>query len=326
MPFHTKRKFNKRINQDYSYKRIFLKRYSNIREDRSNMSYSVLFFDSGVGGLSVYQEVIKKYSGINSFYLFDNLCFPYGIQPDDLVVSRVVTLLSSFYQKFKPDLIVIACNTASTVALEAVRKELNIPIVGVVPAIKPAAKVTPNGVVGLLATPATIRRSYTNHLIKEFAENKTVLKIGSTELVDIAERKLAGLPYNETIITSVLSEWIDLDDSQKPGSIVLGCTHFPHLRNEIQKLFPNTILVDSGEAIARRVLDLLHLESTSDSSLESTNVDNTNASQEAFQKEVVKAKEHNFSKAYYTDENKYSLKLKQTFEAFGFSSLELFKG
>ena len=171
------------------------------------MNYNVLFFDSGIGGLSVCQETMKQNHDITPLYLFDNLHFPYGIQPDNVVIETVVDLIVRFTSEIHVDLAVIACNTASTVALEQVRKAVDIPIVGVVPAIKPAARISRNGVIGLLATPATIRRKYTDDLIRSFASDCTVLKIGTSELVEIAERKMIGLPYDEQIISHVLHDW-----------------------------------------------------------------------------------------------------------------------
>jgi glutamate racemase len=219
--------------------------------------YKVLFFDSGVGGLSIYNDVMKKCSEfITPIYLFDNDFCPYGDKTDEVVLSRVLAIMKNVMDKIKPDLIVIACNTASTVALEQVRKLVQIPVIGVVPAIKPAAKLSRIKKIGLLATPATILREYTDKLIKQFASDVDVLKIGTTELVDLAEKKVALETYDESIISSVLSPWLELP--QPPDVIVLGCTHFPHLKTEISKLFPNSLVIDSGEAIARRLIDLLN--------------------------------------------------------------------
>ena len=220
------------------------------------MTKQVLIFDSGVGGLSVFQEMIRKNPNINSFYLFDNACFPYGELEDDFLIKRLTGLLLSFVKEHHIDLIVIACNSASTVALDALRSHFSIPIVGVVPAIKPAARLTEKGIVGLLATPATIRRLYTSQLIEEFAANIEVLKIGSTELVKLAEEKLHGNAVDKERLQKILEPW--LIRQKKPDTLVLGCTHFPLLKNEIAECFANKVkLVDSGRAIAKRVYHLL---------------------------------------------------------------------
>jgi len=154
-------------------------------------------------------------------------------------------------------LIVIACNSASTIALEGLRKHFSIPIVGVVPAIKPATRITNNNVIGLLATPATIDRVYTTQLISEFAAGKTVLRIGSTRLVQLAEDKLIGKTLLIDDFKAVLAPWLDNQENM-PDTLVLGCTHFPLIKTEIAACFSRPIrLVDSGKAIALRVKQLL---------------------------------------------------------------------
>ena len=216
----------------------------------------VLIFDSGVGGLSVFQEVISQSTNVDCFYLFDNAYFPYGELEDQFLIKRLTELLLSFVKKQPVDLIIIACNSASTVALNSLRSSFSIPVVGVVPAIKPAALRTKNGVIGLLATPATIKRNYTNLLIEQFATDIEVLKIGSTALVQLAEDKLQGVPVDKKQLQIILSPYLSAD--KKPDTLVLGCTHFPLLKEEIASCFTDDIeLVDSGTAIASRVYQLL---------------------------------------------------------------------
>ena len=216
----------------------------------------VLIFDSGVGGLSTYREIIGKNPNINSFYLFDNAYFPYGELEDTFLVERVKELILSFVKKQHIDLIVIACNSASTLVLAPLRKVLSIPIVGVVPAIKPAAQCTKNGVIGLLATPATVKRDYTVKLINEFAKDVEIYKIGSTELVKLAEDKLHGLTVDPVQLAMIFEPWKSL--AKQPDTLVLGCTHFPLLKDELMGIFGHDVrLVDSGVAIAKRVYQLL---------------------------------------------------------------------
>ena len=218
----------------------------------------VLIFDSGVGGLSVYEEVIKLNRNIKCNYLFDNANFPYGELPRERLVKRLIQLLNDFMQVHPTDLIVIACNSASTIALEQLRAYFTIPIVGVVPAIKPASLITRNNVIGLLATPATVERDYTSTLINEFAVGKTVLCIGSTKLVKLAEDKLIGNVLNQHDFETILAPWLCENEDNYPDTLVLGCTHFPLLKDEITACFTRPIqLVDSGEAIALRVKKLL---------------------------------------------------------------------
>lgn len=219
-------------------------------------SQQVLIFDSGVGGLSIFQKILKQNPSVTYHYLFDNTYFPYGELEELFLIDRLTSLLLAFLESQHIDLIVIACNTASTIALNNLRKLISVPIIGVVPAIKPAASITKNNVIGLLATPATINRAYTQELIDKFAKNASVVKIGSTKLVQLAELKLQGANIEHEEVKEILKSWLELEI--QPDTIVLGCTHFPLLKNEISKCFPNDIrLVDSGDAIAKRVSDLL---------------------------------------------------------------------
>jgi glutamate racemase len=220
----------------------------------------VLIFDSGVGGLSVYEQIIRLNPTIKCHYLFDNAYFPYGELPREKLVTRLIQLLSDFMLDHPVDLIVIACNSASTVALEALRLHFSIPIVGVVPAIKPATQMTVNNVIGLLATPGTIEREYTSQLIEQFAADKTVLRIGSTKLVKLAEDKLIGKALKQSDFESILAPWTT-NQVNMPDTLVLGCTHFPLLKTEILACFDRPMyLVDSGKAIALRVQKLLQVE------------------------------------------------------------------
>ena len=220
----------------------------------------VLFFDSGMGGLTVMAAVKARCPQLEYAYLFDNAAFPYGDKSEDFLIDRVDLLLKEGYSRLKPDLIVVACNTASTVVLPVLRHDLPVPIVGVVPAIKPAAKLSRRGIIGLLATPGTVKRAYTDHLIAQFAADVKVLRLGTTELVEEAERKLQGQTVNMKRLTAVLKPWTDLQEDLKPDMAVLGCTHFPLLKDEIgQILGQKCTLIDSGDAIARRVESLLDI-------------------------------------------------------------------
>lgn len=216
---------------------------------------NILIFDSGMGGLSVYQEVKRHMPEHRYDYVFDNAFFPYGEQPEATIIERCVQLICPLVQERAIDLVVIACNTASTVALPSLRARLTIPVVGVVPAIKPAAKISQNHVIALLATPGTVKRPYTDRLIEQFAAHCQVLKIGVTELVVEAERKMAGYPVNmESIRHALLSV---VEAKTQPDTLILGCTHFPLLKDEIHQIVPDITLVDSGAAIAKRVSTLL---------------------------------------------------------------------
>ncbi|USP15343.1 glutamate racemase [Vibrio gazogenes] len=218
----------------------------------SSQVSNILIFDSGVGGLSVYREIIQRLPDHNYFYLFDNEGYPYGELPQQELLHRVEALVTSIVKKMAIDIVVIACNTASTIVLPSLRKRLDIPVVGVVPAIKPACNLAQQ-CVGLIATPATIKRPYTHELIRDFSSDKDICLLGSTALVDMAERKLRGVTVNMFELASILQPI-----QGKIDVAVLGCTHFPLLRDEIQQVLGSkVILVDSGKAIARRVESLI---------------------------------------------------------------------
>lgn len=217
---------------------------------------TILFFDSGVGGFSVYREVKQLLPDYRYLYCFDNAYFPYSEKLEESIIARTLNICQSIDNMFPLDLIVIACNTASTVVLPTLREHFSIPIVGTVPAIKPAAQQTVTKHIGLLATKGTVKRQYLSDLINKYADDCRVEKIGSTKLVELAERKLHGYPINLNEIKSELSEWTQLSDLD---CVVLGCTHFPLIKTEIQQCLPQvTHFIDSGVAIAKRVQFLLH--------------------------------------------------------------------
>ena len=220
----------------------------------------VLVFDSGVGGLSVLDAIAASGARLELDYLADNAWLPYGLKSDTQLRERVPALLSRVSADWAPDLIVVACNTASTIALEAVRAALTVPIVGVVPPIKPAVALTRTGVIGLLATPATVQRPYTNELIAQFAAGKRVVRLGSAALVEAAERKLAGASESEITQAAVqaCAELFGAPGGAEIDVVALACTHFPLLARELAAAAPRPcVWLDSGEAIARRVRQLL---------------------------------------------------------------------
>ncbi|MCX4027035.1 glutamate racemase [Endozoicomonas sp. SM1973] len=226
---------------------------------------TALIFDSGVGGLSILQAVSRRLPQLSVVYASDNAAFPYGTKDADWLQQRVVECVSAISQRCTLDIIVIACNTASTIVLPSLRDCFEIPIVGVVPAIKTAAQETKTGCIGLLATPGTVTRHYTNQLIQDFASHCQIIKIGSTELVELAEQKLRGEQICLTKLKAVIQPLILQAETQQtqslspqqPDQVVLGCTHFPLLRQELKQVAPDINWVDSGIAIANRVASLL---------------------------------------------------------------------
>ncbi len=217
----------------------------------------ILVFDSGVGGLSVYDAVRAVLPNEFFRYACDNAAFPYGPKPENELLARVETVISALITQCDPKMLIIACNTASTVALPSLRARFDLPIIGVVPAIKPAARCSHNKIIGLLATPGTIARRYTDELIREFAADCDVIRVGSRELVIMAEEKLRGSKIDQALLTEILSPFWQ-ENTRQADTIVLGCTHFPLLLDELKQAAPHIRhWVDSGAAIARRSVQLL---------------------------------------------------------------------
>jgi glutamate racemase len=219
---------------------------------------NVLVIDSGIGGLTVTQHIRCRCPQVEISYIADRAYFPYGQKTEDEINQRIHRLVNYGIQQITPDLIVVACNTASTIALDLLRQNFTVPFVGVVPAIKPAAMQTESGVIGVLATQATVNRPYTQNLIQSFANNNRVFLFGSSVLVEIAEDKLLGL---EPDLNQIYEDVKHLTSQHtQMDTIVLACTHFPLLRSELQKLFPDIkYWIDSGEAISKRVAHLLKI-------------------------------------------------------------------
>lgn len=229
-----------------------------ISPEQSPAAPHILVFDSGVGGLSIMQEIQTRIPAAQFIYASDNAAFPYGTKTEEELIVRVNKVIQALTAKYPIDIMVIACNTASTLTLPHLRSQFSQPIVGVVPAIKPAALLTKTGVIGLLATPGTVARPYTHALIREHAPNCQVISVGSSELVHIAEQKLRGDNFSLEQIAHITQQLLAPDAGQQLDTLVLACTHFPLLRDEIASSLPSGIqLIDSGEAIARRVEFLL---------------------------------------------------------------------
>ena len=218
-----------------------------------NPDAPILFFDSGVGGLSVLAPTRKLLPCAPIVYAADSAAFPYGTRSEAEIAARVPALLGRLVERYRPRLAVIACNTASTIALDHVRAALDIPVVGTVPAIKPAAELSRARVIGVLGTAATVRQPYVDDLAARFAADCTVIRHGSKELVELAEAKLAGEPIDPAEIAAALSPMRDAPGGDTVDVIVLACTHFPLLADEIAAAWPGVALVDGGAGIARRI-------------------------------------------------------------------------
>ena len=227
-----------------------------------NASSPILLFDSGVGGLTVLAELRKLMPKAPVIYAADMAGLPYGSKSEAEVAARVAGLLGRMAERYNPRLICIACNTASTIALGMVRDVLETPIVGTVPAIKPAAQMTKTGTIGLLGTEATVRQGYVDDLEREFAADKKLLRFGANGLVALGEKKLRGEKVSVDEVAKAASGLILQAGGENLDTVVLACTHFPLLQDELQEAFGKDVtFVDGSAGIARRIAHLLEGQS-----------------------------------------------------------------
>ncbi len=227
------------------------------------MSVRLLVFDSGIGGLSVLAEIRRRVPEAEIVYVADDRGFPYGDWEEAALSDHVVALIGRLIARFAPDAVVIACNTASTLVLPALRAAHATPFVGTVPAIKPAAERTKSGVVGVLATPGTMRRDYTRALIRSFAQNCHVRLVGSYELAPLAESVMRGEAVADAAILTEIEPAFITVEGRRTDAVVLACTHYPFLLDRFRRIAPWPVAwIDPAEAIARRVVSLLGLDET----------------------------------------------------------------
>jgi glutamate racemase len=219
-------------------------------------SAPILFFDSGVGGLSVLEPTLRLIPNAPIVYAADSAGFPYGERSEAEIASRVPALLGRLVERFHPRLAVIACNTASTIALDHVRSALDLPVVGTVPAIKPAAEISKSRVIGVLGTMATVRQPYVDDLASRFASDCTIIRYGSPELVQLAEAKLTGEEVSAEAVRSAAQPMFSAPHGERIDTVVLACTHFPLLGDELKAAFNGVTYVDGGPGIARRIAHL----------------------------------------------------------------------
>ncbi|MGE0239200.1 MAG: glutamate racemase [Parvibaculaceae bacterium] len=218
----------------------------------------ILLFDSGMGGLTVAAAVRAAEPAAILIYAADNAAFPYGAWKEPELVGRIVAVVGKLIATTRPDLVVIACNTASTLALAALRERYRVPFVGTVPAIKPAAAQTKSGLIGVLATPGTVNREYTKTLIHTYAYHCKVFLHGARRLAEIAEAKLKGQAIDRDELKAEIAPVFRKRDDRVTDVVVLGCTHYPLLLDEIRDVAPWPVTyIDPAPAIARRVSDLL---------------------------------------------------------------------
>lgn len=223
----------------------------------------ILVFDSGLGGLTVLREIVRTRPDAHYVYVADDAFFPYGHHSEDAIIARVVPLIGELIASHTPDLVVIACNTASTLVMSHLREAYSVPFVGTVPAIKPACASSKTKRVSVLGTKGTVKREYTKRLIEDFAGGCEVTLVGSPELASLAESALSGHAVKDADIAAELAPCFvgsGPDDPARTDTVVLACTHYPLLLDRLTKLAPWPVdWIDPAPAIARRVADLLGL-------------------------------------------------------------------
>jgi glutamate racemase len=222
-------------------------------------SPTILVFDSGLGGLTVLREVVAARPDAHFAYVADDAFFPYGHHSEDEIIARVVPLMGELIGTHDPDIVVIACNTASTLVLSHLRAAYSVPFVGTVPAIKPACAQSRTRRVSVLGTKGTVKREYTKALIRDFAQGCEVTLVGSPELASLAEAELSGTSVSDGDILAELAPcFVGEDATSRTDTVVLACTHYPLLLDRLKRLAPWPVdWIDPAPAIARRVSDLL---------------------------------------------------------------------
>jgi glutamate racemase len=222
-----------------------------------NPAAPILLFDSGVGGLTVLAELRKLLPQAPVIYFADTAGLPYGEKTEAQIAARVAGLLGRLSERYSPRLITIACNTASTIALGMVREVLQVPIVGTVPAIKPATAMTRTGAIGLLGTTATIRQAYVDKLEAEFAAGKRLIRYGAPGLVEAAETILRGGQPDPAVFADAAAGLRDQPGGADIDTVVLACTHFPLIEAELRAALGQDVsFVHGAEGIARRIASL----------------------------------------------------------------------
>ena len=222
---------------------------------------TILVFDSGLGGLTVLREIVRARPDAHYVYVADDAFFPYGHHGEDEIIARVVPLIGELIAAHTPDMVVIACNTASTLVMSHLREQYQVPFVGTVPAIKPACASSKTKRVSVLGTKGTVKREYTRALIRDFAQGCDVTLVGSADLASLAESALSGEAVSDCAISAETAPCFignGASDPHRTDTVVLACTHYPLLMDRLVRLAPWPVdWIDPAPAIARRVSDLL---------------------------------------------------------------------
>jgi glutamate racemase len=216
-----------------------------------NSRLSLLVFDSGIGGLGVVAEIRRIAPGLGMDYLADDGFYPYGQRPDEALTARILEVVGAAIGLLRPAAVVVACNTASTIALGALRAAFDVPFVGCVPPVKPAAAASVSRHIGLLATPATIRRPYLQDLVARFAGDCEVHSLGTPVLADLAEGKFRGVVVDMAALAAAVAPVLA---DGRVDAVALGCTHYTFLLPEFAALRRDLRWFDPAGAVARQAV------------------------------------------------------------------------
>jgi glutamate racemase len=228
-----------------------------IRNTSVSGAPNLLIFDSGLGGLTVHRAIMQARPDARCVYVADDAFFPYGAHSEAALAARVLPLMDTLIVQHQPDLVVIACNTASTLVLSQLRARFPVPFIGTVPAIKPACAASLSKRVSVLGTEATVGREYTRALIRDFANGADITLVGSSRLAAMAEAELRGEPVSDDLLALELRPCFVDQGGRRTDTIVLACTHYPLLLDRLEALAPWRVgFVDPAPAIARRVVEL----------------------------------------------------------------------
>src|SRR5271166_1724841 len=222
----------------------------------------ILVFDSGLGGLTVFVEILRLRPDAEFLYAADEAGFPYGALPEAALAPRVLGVMRRLIEVYAPDVAVIACNTASTLVLPHLRAAFpDLPFVGTVPAIKPAAIQSRAKIISVLATPGTVARDYTRDLMLAYAADCSVTLVGSTVLASLAEDFMQGdAPSDAAVLREIAPAFVE-EDGRRTDCIALACTHYPLLIEQFERLAPWPVTwIDPAPAIARRTDHVLSNE------------------------------------------------------------------
>lgn len=221
----------------------------------------LLTFDSGLGGLTVLRAVRGAIPEADLHYLADDAFFPYGALDEATLAERVTQVLGAAIAALAPHAVIVACNTASTLALPLLRARHPIPFIGTAPAVKPAAALSHSGLVSVLATPATVAREYTRALIAEHGQGRRFTLVGASGLAALAERSMAGQEVGDEAVSAAIAPCFVEEGGARTDVIVLACTHYPLLIERFRALAPWPVTwLNPAPAIARRTANVLAVE------------------------------------------------------------------